>query len=171
MKRRSESLPLWRENVPFRSADERLVMRRQFGKFMVLTSLGMFLGNLWILLKTWRRRSPRPAPPAVPVAGVGELAVGDVKIFSYPTANDPCLLVRVGPSDWVAYSQKCTHLSCAVVYERATGRLACPCHHGYFSAATGAVLQGPPPRPLPRVRLEARGAEILAVGMEDEDRG
>src|SRR6185503_5791135 len=56
------------------------------------------------------------APPvAAAVAGVGELAVGDVKIFSYPTANDPCLLVRVGPSDWVAYSQKCTHLSCAVV--------------------------------------------------------
>ena len=164
-------LPLWKEDVSFRSADERLVMRRQFGKFMVLTSLGMFLGNLWILLRTWRRRSNRPRPPVVAVAGIGELAIGDVKIFSYPTPNDPCLLVRLGPSSWAAYSQKCTHLSCAVVYERATGRLACPCHHGYFSAATGAVLQGPPPRPLPRVRLEPRGVEIVAVGLEDEDRG
>jgi Rieske Fe-S protein len=170
MKRESHSLPLWKEDISFRSADEHLVMRRQFGKFMVLTSLGMFLGNLWILLRTWRRRSNRPHLPVVAVANVAELEVGDVKIFSYPTASDPCLLVRLGLSSWAAYSQKCTHLSCAVVYERATGRLACPCHHGYFSAATGAVLQGPPPRALPRVHLEPRGSEIFAVGMEDEDR-
>ena len=32
----------------------------------------------------------------------------------------------------------------------------------------GRVLQGPPPRPLPRVRLEQRGDELVAVGMSQE---
>ena len=31
-------------------ADERYVNRRQFAKFLALTSLGMFAGNLWILV-------------------------------------------------------------------------------------------------------------------------
>jgi Rieske Fe-S protein len=33
-----------------------------------------------------------------------------------------------------------------------------------FSATTGAVLGGPPPRPLPQVVLERRGDEIVATG-------
>jgi nitrite reductase/ring-hydroxylating ferredoxin subunit len=166
-------LPLWREEVSFRSADERFVMRRQFGRSMALTSLGMFLGNLWILGRSWTRRLGRSAemPLTADIAGVADLKVGAVKIFTYPTPNDPCLLVRLGPTSWVAYSQKCTHLSCAVVYEAETGRLACPCHHGFFSAANGQVLQGPPPRPLPRVRIEIRGSRIVALGMVEEGHG
>ena len=166
MKRQPHHLPLWKEDVSFRSADERFVMRRQFGKFMVLTSFGMFAGNMWILTRSWMRQFARKQEVAVEVATVSELGIGEVKTFTYPTDNDPCLLIRLDAVTWVAYSQKCTHLSCAVVYETDTKRLACPCHHGYFSAETGRVLQGPPPRPLPRVRLEARAGRIVALGME-----
>ena len=31
------------------TSDERYVTRRQFTKFLTLASLGMFVGNLWIL--------------------------------------------------------------------------------------------------------------------------
>jgi arsenite oxidase small subunit len=65
-----------------------------------------------------------------------------------------------------AFSQKCTHLSCAVYYDRETNRLACPCHHGYFSAKDGSVLQGPPPRPLPRIVLERQEQELVAIGVK-----
>jgi len=171
MSRPTRSLPLWKEEVSFRSADEHHVMRRQLGKFMVLTSFGMFAGNVWILMRSWTRRLGVGAEPGVAVSNVGELGVGEVKVFTYPTLADPCLLIRLDETTWVAYSQKCTHLSCAVVYERATKRLECPCHHGYFSAETGGVLQGPPPRPLPRVRLARRGEQIFAVGMEHEADG
>ena len=58
------------------------------------------------------------------------------------------------------------HLSCAVYYAREHDRLECPCHKGYFSVKNGAVLQGPPPRPLPRVALEQRGEDLLAVALE-----
>jgi nitrite reductase/ring-hydroxylating ferredoxin subunit len=154
---------LWREEVSFRTADEQYVARRQFGKFLVLTSLGMFVGNLWILAKSWFFQ--QPLYPLRPVARADDIAPGAVKLFQYPGEHDPCILVRLGSGEYVAYSQKCTHLSCAVYYEKGRDRLECPCHEGYFSVRTGAVLQGPPPRPLPRVRLERRGDQLIATGI------
>ena len=154
---------LWREEVSFRTADEQYVARRQFGKFLVLTSFGVFVGNLWILAKSWLFREPQY--PLRPVARAEEIAVGETKLFSYPGEHDPCILVRLAGDEFVAYSQKCTHLSCAVYFEKGQNRLECPCHEGYFSVRTGAVLQGPPPRPLPRVQLERRGNQLIATGV------
>jgi nitrite reductase/ring-hydroxylating ferredoxin subunit len=154
---------LWREEVSFRTADEQYVARRQFGKFLVLTSFGMFVGNLWILAKSWLFR--QQLYPLRAVARTDDIAVGEVKLFPYPGEHDPCILVRLGADEYVAYSQKCTHLSCAVYYEKERDCLACPCHEGYFSVRTGAVLQGPPPRPLPRVQLERRGDQLIATGV------
>jgi Rieske Fe-S protein len=74
-------------------------------------------------------------------------------------------LIRPDEQTYVAYSQKCTHLSCAIYYAREKNRLECPCHEGYFSVRNGDVLQGPPPRPLPRVILDRRGDNLVAVGM------
>jgi Rieske Fe-S protein len=103
------------------------------------------------------------------VARAGEVPVGGVKLFNYPGADDPCILVRAAEERYVAYSQKCTHLSCAVYFEAARGRLECPCHEGYFSVEDGSVLQGPPPRPLLRVSLQRRGADLVAVGFDGEE--
>jgi arsenite oxidase small subunit len=68
----------------------------------------------------------------------------------------------------VAYSQKCTHLSCAVYYEKDQNRLECPCHQGFFSIADGSVMQGPPQRALPRVALESSAGQLVAIRMEGE---
>ncbi len=157
--------PLWKEEFSVRKADERYVGRRQLTKFLTLTSLGMFAGNLWILAKTWTRRSL--SFPAKVVARIGEIPVGGVKLFNYPGPQEQCLLVRTADDAYVAYSQKCTHLSCAVYYSAKNNRIECPCHEGYFSIRDGAVLQGPPTRPLPRVILERRGQELVAIRMED----
>ncbi|HYW47273.1 MAG TPA: Rieske (2Fe-2S) protein [Bryobacteraceae bacterium] len=89
-------------------------------------------------------------------------------MFAYPTAEDPCILVRTGGDSWVAYSQKCTHLSCAVYYAKEQNRLECPCHQGFFSIADGSVLQGPPQRALPRVALERKGGLLVAIRVEGE---
>lgn len=165
MRRDDEREPLWREELSVFAADERYVGRRQFAKFLVLTSLGMFAGNLWLLAKGIFGR-PRQRLPEVPVAGLAELPVGGVKTFAYPGPDDPCLLVRYAEDRWAAYSQKCTHLSCAVYYASDSRRLVCPCHHGFFAVEDGRVLQGPPPRPLPRVVLRRRGNQLLAVGLD-----
>ena len=162
--RQPEKTPLWRAEFSILSADERYVTRRQFTKFLTLASLGMFVGNLWILLRSWFYKEP--AYPAIRVASRGEIPVGGVKLFSYPSAQEQCILVRIGEDSYVAYSQKCTHLSCAVFYAPEHQRLECPCHEGYFSVRDGSVLQGPPPRPLPRVVLEKRGQDLIATGLE-----
>lgn len=156
--------PLWREEFPVDAASERYVSRRQFAKFLVLGSAGMFAGNLWILSKG--AREERASWPALVVARVGEIPVGGVKLFNYPTADAPCILVRLSEDEYVAYDQKCTHLSCAVYYEHASREIRCPCHEGRFAAKDGRVIAGPPPRPLPRVRLERRGEDLVAVGVD-----
>ncbi len=76
--------------------------------------------------------------------------------------------MRKRDGEFVAYSQKCTHLSCAVYYSKNNNRLECPCHEGYFSIEDGRVLQGPPPRPLPRIQIERRGDQLIATGVGDE---
>jgi len=162
--RRSSNEPLWKEEFSVRTADERYVTRRQLTKFLVLTSFGMFVGNLWILFRSIFYKVS--SFPQQAVARLGEIPVGGVKLFTYPTKDDHCILVRTGENEHVSYSQKCTHLSCAVYYSRESNRLECPCHKGFFSVADGSVLQGPPTRPLPKIVLETRDGKLVAVDVK-----
>src|SRR5436190_251982 len=132
--------PLWRDEFSIQSATEKYVARRQFSKFLVLTSLGMFIGNLWILLRSWFVSMPSFAPQRV--MGLTDIPVGEVKLFSYPTAEDSCILIRTAPDTFVAYSHKCTHLSCAVYFASEQKRLECPCHDAHFSVEGGSGLRG-----------------------------
>ena len=67
----------------------------------------------------------------------------------------------------MAFSQKCTHLSCAVIPRPEQGVFHCPCHEGFFDLRTGREFAGPPPRPLPRIVLEIRDDDIYATGVEE----
>jgi len=165
VKTKQSNEPLWREEFSIFQADERYVSRRQLTKFLTLTSFAMFVGNAWIVVKSWRRS--RTNYPVRTIAQASEIAVGGVKLFEYPGPRDQCILVRTAEDSYVAYSQKCTHLSCAVYYSPDHRRLECPCHQGYFSIEDGSVLQGPPTRPLPKVVLERRGPELIALRMQD----
>src|SRR5262245_2550813 len=155
---------LWKEEFSIFTGDERYVTRRQFTKFLTLASLGMFVGNLWILAKSYFAK--RPLYPTAEVAELGQIPVRGVKLFTYPTPQDNCILVRTGEQEYVAYSQKCTHLSCAVYYSAKDDRLECPCHQGFFSIKDGSVLQGPPPRALPRIVLEREGGKLIAKSVK-----
>jgi Rieske Fe-S protein len=158
--------PLWKDEFSVYTADERYVTRRQFAKFLVLTSLAMVVGQIWILVKSWFTRKAVAAPSQF-VVRKGEIAVGEVKLFTYPTPQDHCIMVRTGPETYVAYSQKCTHLSCAVYYSPKSNKLECPCHNGFFAVEDGRVLAGPPTRSLPRIELETRGGELIATGIQE----
>jgi Rieske Fe-S protein len=98
------------------------------------------------------------------------IPVGGVKLFRYPNAREQCLLIRTSEEDY-AYSQKCTHLSCAVYFSRDDNQLICPCHNGRFSIRNGAVIQGPPTRALPHVLIERQGEQLVAVGMSGKLEG
>lgn len=140
---------------------ERRVTRRRFGKAIVGGIGALLIAGLWGL-REWYHRQLNPIRV---IAQTNEIPVRGSKIFQYPTDVAPCILVRTTEREYVAYSRLCTHNSCPVFWRPEDDAFACPCHGGIFSVTNGAVLQGPPPRPLPRVRLEIRGNEIVAVGM------
>lgn len=157
--------PAWRQDFPIDWPDDHYVERRDFVKFLVLTSAAFVAGQAWILVQHLRRRLV-PDPPGVRIASLDDLAVGGALAFNYPSEHDPCLLVRVSESEAVAFGQKCTHLACAVIPRPAENVFYCPCHEGKFDLRTGSPVAGPPRRPLSRVRLEVRGRDIYATGVE-----
>lgn len=158
--------PKWRRDFPVDWPDDQYVARRDFTKYMVLTSFAFVVGQVWIGVKNVYRRR-RGAPPILRVAAVDEIPVGASRVFGYPDAHNPCLLIRTGATAFLAYEQKCTHLSCAVQPRVTQNQLHCPCHQGFFDLATGRPTAGPPRRALARVQLETRGGHIYAVGMEE----
>lgn len=162
-KDRTHRESLWQGEFSVFMARERFAGRRQLIKFLTLTSLGMFAGNVWILIRSWLRRDQRY--PRQQIVHAGDIPVGGVKLFRYPDSKEQCLLIRTDEDEYVAYSQKCTHLSCAVYYSREDNQLICPCHNGRFSIHDGAVIQGPPTRALPHVVLERQGQDLIAIGM------
>ena len=161
-----EAQPAWRQDFPIDWPQDLYVERRDFMKFLVLTSAAFTAGQVWIGAQNWYRRYSN-RPPIQRLAAVGDLAVGGAIGFSYPAEHDPCLLVRVSDTEFVAFGQKCTHLSCAVIPRPQEGSFYCPCHEGRFDLRTGVPTAGPPRRPLTRVLLERRGDEIYAVGVEE----
>jgi nitrite reductase/ring-hydroxylating ferredoxin subunit len=160
-----EEQPQWRRDFPVDIPQDNYISRREFTKFLVLTSAAFTFGQFWIAWENLRRKS-RPRPPAQKVATLADIPVGGSLVFYYPSQDEPCLLMRPDESTFFAYSQKCTHLSCAVVPDMKNKKISCPCHHGYFSMEDGRVLAGPPPRPLPKIGIEVRGQDIYATGVE-----
>ena len=145
------------KDFPVSAEDDSFVTRREFTKFLGLTSIAFFAGTFVAAgRKLWKRATARRSG-AVRVGAIEDMPVGGYKLFRYPTENDPCILLRLEPEKVVAFNQHCTHLACPVVFNEAARRLECPCHKGFFSAEDGRVLAGPP----------KRGLETLAVSIRD----
>ncbi|WP_327088431.1 Rieske (2Fe-2S) protein [Nonomuraea sp. NBC_01738] len=57
------------------------------------------------------------------------------------------------------FSAKCTHQGCTVSGVSG-GTINCPCHGSKYDITTGAVVQGPAPRALPRKKIKVSGGKI-----------
>jgi Rieske Fe-S protein len=159
------SQPAWRKDFPIDWPQDHYVARRDFTKFLVLTSLAFAVGQLWIAAQNvWRRR--RGQPEIRKIAQLSAVPVGGVVTFDYPGEHDACILLRPQADVLVAYGQKCTHLSCAVVPRVEDGIIFCPCHEGRFDLRSGDPIAGPPPRALPRVTLKLNGDDVYATGVQ-----
>ena len=157
--------PRWRRDFPIDWPQDHYVARRDFTKFLCLTSFAFVVGQCTIAFQNWRRKR-RGEPPIVKIADRRQLAVGQALVFHYPDESEPCLLIRTNENEFVAYSQKCTHLACAVTPEFDAKQLLCPCHRGFFDMTTGRPSAGPPRRPLPRITLRVRRDGVYATGVE-----
>jgi arsenite oxidase small subunit len=115
--------------------------------------------------------------PRVKLVNAGSLQLLKAVKFNYPLTNTPNFLVKlgvkaddgVGPDgDIVAYSGICQHLGCYYEFHPPDSSPSCSpsfkpqipegyccCHGGQYDFAQAAkVISGPPPRPVPAVRLE-----------------
>ncbi len=119
--------------------------------FSVITTVGGVLVPIIGFLYPPARRQ---------VNDVGRVLVGTVKDFPLNTgkvlsvANKPVIVVNTPAGGLRAFSAICTHLGCIVFWNQQKQMIQSPCHDGRFNPVTGAVISGPPPRPLPAYEFE-----------------
>jgi nitrite reductase/ring-hydroxylating ferredoxin subunit len=156
----------WKKDFPIPTAEDSYVTRREFTKFLGLTSVAFLLGTLATAARTLAKRVFNQNSRFVAVAGIEELPVGGYKLFRYQD-SDPGILLRLSENKFVAFDQRCTHLSCPVIFDSSAGQLACPCHAGYFSAEDGRPLAGPPKRALARLAVTTQNAQVFVRRVEE----
>jgi len=88
------------------------------------------------------------ATSAIPVGG-GMIFTGPKVVVTQPTADE-----------FKAFSAVCTHMGC-IVSQVSNGTIDCPCHGSQYSIATGAVVAGPAPMPLPAAQIKVSGGSIF----------
>jgi Ferredoxin subunits of nitrite reductase and ring-hydroxylating dioxygenases len=108
-------------------------------------------------------------PPKAVGAGAGgrvlagttaDLPIGSGKVVAM--GSKPVIVVNT-TAGVKAYSAVCTHLGCIVGYDATSSQIVCPCHDGHFNPASGAVVSGPPPRPLPPIGVAVEKDQIFLV--------
>jgi nitrite reductase/ring-hydroxylating ferredoxin subunit len=154
----------WRSEFPYHWDADELVSRRELLQLAVYTSGALFASTAFLALLGLVQQPPRT--PAQPIARVDEIAEGQALYFHYPEPDDEAVLLHLPGGRFVAYSQRCTHLSCSVYYQSDRERLFCPCHDGVFNPLTGDPVAGPPQRRLPQILLRREDDLIFAVGVE-----
>jgi Rieske Fe-S protein len=137
------------------------VTRRDYLRILVTLSGGLVAAAAAIKAGVFPRHGEGTTAP---LKIADRLRPGAAVSFAYPDEDDRAIAIRLHDGRLVAYSSVCTHLACAVLWRADTNRLECPCHDGAFHPANGEVLAGPPPRPLPTVRLREDRRGIWAVG-------
>jgi Rieske Fe-S protein len=136
--------------------------RRRFLSFLLgfsaVSTLGMIVAPVVGFL----------VPPRTQGAGGGRVVAGTLQDIPANTGkvvamgSAPVIVVNT-EGGVKAFSAVCTHLGCIVDFDATTRHVVCPCHDGHFNPASGAVLSGPPPAPLPPVAVAIEDDEIVLV--------
>jgi len=73
----------------------------------------------------------------------------------------PVMLEKTG-TEVRAFSAICTHLGCIIQWHPEAKKFICPCHQGMYDI-NGAVLSGPPPRPLDKLQVKLREGQVFVL--------
>jgi len=102
------------------------------------------------------RRSSMHDKFALKVLGkLEDIPNGSVTAFR----SDKLYLVRSDDGGLMALSLQCTHLGCAITWNKDKGEFDCPCHASSFNME-GEVISPPAPRALDMYRLVIEGGLI-----------
>lgn len=150
----------WQDEFPYHWAEDDVITRRDTLRFLIAGSGALALGTGILTVLSYLPSSPNTQ--AIPIAKVNDLGPNESRVFDFPDRYTQGILINLPGKGLVAYNDACTHLSCAVIYQ-GNGKMHCPCHEGYFDAATGNVLAGPPTRPLSLIQLAQKDGTIYAI--------
>ena len=162
------------EKVPNEDQNDKEGMSRARFLALLTAAIGGFisfvmggLGLGYFLSPAWKKKKEN----WVEMGPVGSLKEGKpVKVDFVSRKVDGWMTEEGRSSAWVVkqgkditvFSPSCTHLGCAYRWDDKKEEFQCPCHTAVFDV-TGAVVTGPPPRPLDRfpVKVEAGSLYIL----------
>ena len=167
----SDKPTLWRKHFPIETEKDTAHSRRGF--ITGLAAAGGAIACCQTLSKANDSSNEDAAewiehPTVTLEKKFNEIGNGEAILFHFPDHRSPCLFVRISDIEYVAFSQKCTHLACPVIPEVEQNKFHCPCHHGVFDLRTGEPLAGPPRSPLPPVRIELHDdGTIMATGYKE----
>ncbi len=137
--------------------DKKTISRRRFIAFAWIGAAVIVLGELvaGTLAFLWpNRRGPKTE--MVFIAGKAT----DFKVDELvPFRKEKAFVLRT-EGGFLAISATCTHLRCIVNWNEVLKRFECPCHGAKFGQ-DGAVLEGPPPRPLDLYKLQIVAGNLV----------
>ena len=94
-----------------------------------------------------------PSVKGTRIGPASDVPVGGAASFTDPAQQIPAYVLQPSAGHFIAFSAVCTHAGCTVQFEQQSGEFACPCHGSVFNAATGGVISGPAPSPLPKIAI------------------
>lgn len=90
------------------------------------------------------------------LGSTSQIPVGSGMIFT----AEKVVVTQPKAAEYKAFSAVCTHMGC-LVNQISNGTIDCPCHGSEYSIATGAVVRGPAPLPLPAKQIKITGESIF----------
>jgi Rieske Fe-S protein len=139
------------------------ISRREFlhllNRFLAATGLLAVAGPLVAFFYP-PKLEETPTEPVL-VGLLDDLPLGAGKVV--PFGRYPALVIHT-QEGLRCYSAVCTHFACICKWNPEIGRIACPCHDGYFDPLDGSVLAGPPPSALQSIPVRVVGEEIYLGG-------
>ncbi len=98
---------------------------------------------------------------ATPLAQLSDIPVGEA--IAAKDNGKPIILTQPTAGVVKGFSAICTHMGCTVAPSSDGKELDCPCHGSKYNATTGAVIQGPAPKPLPAVAVKVVNGAVVAA--------
>jgi len=140
---------------------------------LVSAALGAFPALVAFMSPVFRRKR---AEQWIKLGDTGRFEPGTpLQVEFSQTVTDAWVESRALRSVWVytddgthftVYNPRCTHLGCSYSWVKEKGVFQCPCHFGQFDPKTGAVVSGPPPKPLDRLDLKVEDGALYTVYQE-----
>jgi Rieske Fe-S protein len=156
--------------MPHPEPDPHRSGRRRVLSLVVNSTVAVMGGALSALLGVFAVRPAKGAETTrwIRAGAIGELTpnVPVPRVLAVPRADgwyrarsrETVFLVWNGAREVKVFSATCTHLGCQVLWDSTAKHFKCPCHGGVY-AASGEVLDGPPPRALDTIEAKIEGAD------------